>query len=251
MPRRKGTTKLVAQRNASRALEMHLSGATETQIAKALGYQNPKSIYRVVREELARVRATQAAIEDHLTAQLLRCKRMLMTQWKGVQEGDQSAIILSLRIMEKIDLYSGLAGVPVKFGGEGASTGPATSISGGTVFVIGGPPAEYNNKLNEMAVQAGLPPAPDLSHLDGKGPVIDVEATDLEPHTNGNHPVTAQNGAVTPEPPQPPQPAEQAQEAQERDGGAEEQTRLECTVFVRPMTGEDECRTCNRPKDEH
>jgi hypothetical protein len=253
------SSKAVAERKAARALELSLAGATPTQIAREVGFKHPQSAFRVVQSELRKRRMTTQNIDELLTLQLERCNRMLLLYWPDVQKKDMEATRLSLEIMRRIDQYAGITGTSISFAGEGGSTGMQQNISGGATFIIGGAPDDYLKSLNGMAAELGLPPAADLAHLEGRGPMYDgstmtgKEFIDAQVIDETGLLIAPQNAPETPlghllAPDSP-----EALNGHTNGHSAAGSPAVECPFFVRPVSGEDACAQpgCGKPKAAH
>jgi hypothetical protein len=246
------SSKAVAAEKERRVIELRMSGASYPQICQMVGYKHPQSVYNVVQNYFRRQARTREEIDHYRELQLERLGRMLVTQWPAVNRGEPEAISLSMQIMSRMDVYVG-------WGQGTVSQSMNVNVGGvaaGTVFVIEGSPKEYASKLEQAATSLGLPPAPkDLSHLDhiidfpqpADGVVdipIDADAQDVTrpPETGLEGPGTTNGHLDHPE---------TVTGDYSGPNGNGQSAPIACDTFIRPMTGEDACRTCQQPKNAH
>jgi hypothetical protein len=253
MTRRRGSTKEVGEKKRQRAYELRLAGANWHQIAAEVGYAHYQSAQNAVNQLIAQKQRVQDSVDQLITLQLDRCNRILLLHWPAVQRGDFEATKLSLQVMERIDRYSGLAGLGYSMGQNGEMPGPGMQINaqGGATFVIGGTPSDYVEQLNAMAESQGLKPASKLSHLEPHvdANVIDavvVENDDVEHVTHdASMPHAGSETMAQLTPPPPPEESGLRMVVPPPNSGTE------CTMYVRPMSGVDACTNCGMDKAHH
>jgi hypothetical protein len=168
--RRVTPSRIVSKEKQRRAIELRLAGATFQQIADQLGYADHTgaraacvaAMGELIIEPTAELRVMQY---ERLNAMLLRL-------WPRVQAGDDSAMAMALRVMDKMDRLTGTE-EPQKH--EVAHTHEAA------VLVIDGNTDEYVRRLQQMAEQQGLMHTPaELNPADPVPTDVDTEIVDAE-----------------------------------------------------------------------
>lgn len=84
----------------SRALELHLAGATYDAIAEAVGYAGRSGAYKAVQEALADL-GEPAATSEAAATELARLDAMLTGLWPKARRGDVQAVDRVLKISER------------------------------------------------------------------------------------------------------------------------------------------------------
>lgn len=99
-------SQLVAKERAFRALSLRRSGVSYEEIAKNLGYASAKSAGQAVRRLLKAQERDE--VQDYLAISEERLQHWLMVLSPRANQGDERAIELSMRIMEKMDRLRGV-----------------------------------------------------------------------------------------------------------------------------------------------
>lgn len=122
-------TKAQAEKKAQRALELHLAGASYSEIMRALQYTDRSGARRAVKRGLAARGPLERQPRDALETAVARLDAMLTSVWPQVRRGDLGAIDRVLRIEERRQALLGpfdLEDAPAE---EATSTGKDSALS--------------------------------------------------------------------------------------------------------------------------
>jgi hypothetical protein len=130
---------VIVQHRADQAYEMRLAGKSPSEIANALGYENPQSVGRAI---LERFKHEATFLEDDerlgiLNTELARLDKLQSALWDSALYGDVKSVDTVLKI---IAMRMKITGVDQ----------PDTTRGQNTVLVVGGNEQSYIETLKQM-----------------------------------------------------------------------------------------------------
>lgn len=166
---KKRSSRIISKEKQRKALELRKTGASYEQIAHFVGYKDQSGARKAVVRAFNQV--IQEPVTELRTLQVERLNHMLMTLWPKVQQGDETAINTTLRVMDKMDALQG--------------TEQAQSVQvqqNNSILVVDGNKDDFINAARKMAglgiqhdgtnfaaQQAALPTAPGTKYPPGMG----------------------------------------------------------------------------------
>jgi len=95
-----------ARVRAAQALQLRMSGATLQQVADALGYRTPGSVWSAITRLMKRQEAEAA--DEYRAFHLARLERLLLGQWQDATNGSIKATDVCLKILQEIGRINGV-----------------------------------------------------------------------------------------------------------------------------------------------
>jgi hypothetical protein len=141
----KGNRELTAAEKQRSAMQLRMMGASYAAIAQQVGYADASGAHRAVKAGMANAR--QDGATDLRDMNLTRLETLLMLHWPKALKGDETAAIMCLQIMDRIERLGGLSGLPI------ASANDDDGEDG--VLVVGGNSEDYINTLRKQLGTGG------------------------------------------------------------------------------------------------
>jgi transcriptional regulator len=180
-------SRIVSKEKQRRVLELRLAGATYQQIADQLGYADHTGARAAAIAAMGDIIVEPAS--EVRTLQYERLNAMFLRLWPRVQAGDDTAMAMALRVMDKMDRLMGT---------EEPQKHEIKHAHEGAVLVIDGNQEEYIKRLQAMAESQGLGVNTTAGELNPGNAVptdVDTEIVDAEVvEVRGPMPATMHGG---------------------------------------------------------